>query len=360
MAAKVGVGCEVLPSQYVAKPYFAPLMYRILCVTACFLFFFACSNNADIPDVSAISVNLTEKRFENSFFSGDTIISFQKADRLDAAYGSFFNDFLYGILNVPQQPDSALQFATAFLREYKPLWQDASRKFANTTPYRKELEKALQFVRYYFPDYTPPQSLITFIGPATGYSNILTQAGVAVGLQLYMGSDYPLYQQSYFREIYPMYLHRRFTPLYIVPDAVKNIVNELVPPQENDFTLLGGMVDAGKRIYVLKKLLPYTADSILSGYTMQQLKDCKAQEAFIWDFFLRNNLLFETDPLIIKPYISDGPNTAELGPASPGNIGLFTGWQIVNKWMEDHPEASLKVLIAKPAKELYSEVKYKP
>lgn len=335
-------------------------MYRILYLVACVILFLSCNNSSDIPDVSNIQVNLNQKRFENSFFGGDTFFLFQKAEILEAEYGSFLKDFLFGILNVPQQPDSALRYAEAFLREYRPLWQDASKKFSDIEKYRKELENALQFVKHYFPDYNTPPSLITFIGPATGYSNILTEEGVAVGLQLYMGADYPLYQQPYFREVYPLYLHRRFTHLYMIPDAVKNIVNELVPAQENEYSLLGGMIDAGKKMFVLKKLMPNTADSLLTGYTTQQLKDCKAQEAFIWDYFLRNNLLYQTDPLVIKPYLTDGPNTAELGPASPGNIGLFSGWQIVNKWMTDNPDINLHLLIAKPAQEIYKEAKYKP
>lgn len=360
MAAKVGFGHEVLNADYTAKPYFAPLMYRIILFLFIGLLFLSCTDNAHAPNVSAIDIHIAEGRFENSFFSGDSILTAAKTDSLETAYGSFLQDFLYGILNVPKQQDSALEYASNFKKAYTPLWQDASKKFADMSVYNKELIKALQYVHYYFPDYVLPASFITFIGPATGYSNILTQAGIAVGLQLYMGQDYPMYQEGYFREVYPDYLHRRFSPEYIIPDAIKNIVNEIVQPPSADHSLLAGMIDAGKKIYVAKLLLPTTADSLLIGYTAQQLKDCKAGERQIWDFFLKNNLLFESDPLRIKTYLTDGPNTAELGPGSPGNIGLFLGWQIVNKWLTSHSNTDLKDLLQKPARDMYAESKYKP
>ncbi len=335
-------------------------MYRFISYLFVSFLYLSCTDNAPAPDVSAIEINIAEGRFENSFFLGDSILTKAKMDSLEATYESFLQDFLYGILNVPKQQDSALMYASIFKKEYTPLWLDVSKKFANINSYKKELIKALQYVHYYFPEYALPASFITFIGPATGYSNILTQQGIAVGLQLYMGQEYPLYQQSFFREIYPMYLHRRFSPAYIIPDAIKNIVNEIVETPSEDHSLLAGMMDAGKKMYVLKLLLPNTADSLLSGYTGQQLEDCKASERQIWDFFLKNNLLFESDPLMIKPYLTDGPNTAELGPSSPGNIGLFLGWQMVNKWMSTHSDINLETMLQKPAHDMYTESKYKP
>lgn len=335
-------------------------MYRFIFYLFVSLLYLSCADNTPAPEVSAIKINIAESRFENSFFTGDSILTETKTDSLEAVYGNFLQDFLYGILNVPKQQDSALQYASIFKKEYTPLWIDASKKFSDIRAYKKELIKALQYVHYYFPDYALPASFITFIGPATGYSNILTQQGIAVGLQLYMGQDYPLYQQAYFREIYPLYLHRRFSPEYMIPDAIKNIINEIVQPPSADHALLAGMIDAGKKMYVLKLLLPNTADSLLSGYTGQQLEDCKTGERQIWDFFLKNNLLFVSDPLMIKPYLTDGPNTAELGPGSPGNIGLFLGWQIVNKWMTTHSNTNLQAMLQKPARDIYAESKYKP
>ena len=80
----------------------------------------------------------------------------------------------------------------------------------------------------------------------------------------------------------------------------------------------------------------------------------------IWSFFVQNDMLFNTDPNLTRDYMSDGPNTPALGTSSPGNIGQFTGWQIVKKWMDKNPTVSLEELMKKKPRDIFNESKYKP
>ena len=77
----------------------------------------------------------------------------------------------------------------------------------------------------------------------------------------------------------------------------------------------------------------------------------------IWDFFLNNDLLNNSEQNIIKNYIGESPKTQELGEDSPGNIGTFTGLQIVKKYMEKFPETTLTELMKTDAREIYKQVK---
>ena len=120
------------------------------------------------------------------------------------------------------------------------------------------------------------------------------------------------------------------------------------------------MVEKGKRMYLLTKFLPYTPEYICFGYTEKQLKDSYTNEAVIWDFFLNNELLYNSEQNIIKNYIGESPKTQELGEDSPGNIGTFTGLQIVKKYMEKFPATTLAELMKIAAGEIYSKAKYKP
>ncbi len=80
--------------------------------------------------------------------------------------------------------------------------------------------------------------------------------------------------------------------------------------------------------------MPETADTLKTGYTKNQLDGCYKNEQTIWSFFVQNDLLFTTDPSLIKDYMNDAPQTQAFGQDSPGFIGQFVGWQIVKKWME--------------------------
>ncbi|MDB5229350.1 MAG: gliding motility protein GldB [Chitinophagaceae bacterium] len=325
-----------------------------------FIFLFSCGDDKNSPDVSAIPVNLSVQRFDIDLFSIDTNHLETSLATLKQKYPAFINDFLYNILALPPQKDSMIPMLKFFLRQYKQVNDTAQGRFKNMLPVRNELHLGLQFLKHYFPAYKAPEKLITFTGPIDGYGNVLTGSGFAVGLQLYLGKDFPLYRTEMVSNTYPAYQSRRFEPQYIASNCLKNIISDMYPESNRSITLSEVMVDQGKRLYVLDHLLPNTADSIKTGYTTLQLQGAYDHEAMIWNFFVQNNLLYVSDPFVIRDYINDGPNTAVLGADSPGDIAMFTGWQIVKKWMKEYPENSLKQLMETDPKKIFQEAKYKP
>ena len=56
----------------------------------------------------------------------------------------------------------------------------------------------------------------------------------------------------------------------------------------------------------------------------------------------------------------DGPNTAVFGDSSPGFIGQFVGYRIVEAFLEKNKETSLDKLLKIPAKIIFEQAKYKP
>jgi hypothetical protein len=320
----------------------------------------ACKNKKNIPDVSEIKVPFTTMRFEKDFFAIDTNHIEASLDGLQKKYGPFLNDFLFNILSLPPAPDSVAVYVKLFIQDYYPRYQTIEQKFASFTNEEKDIQMGLQYVKYYFPEYKLPQHAVTFVGPLEGYGNVLTSTGLAIGLQLYMGKDFPDYHSEYLSNIYPSYQSRRFEPGYIPVNCMTNIFNDIYPPKTGTQTLIEQMIEEGKRIYVLDLFLPETADTLKTGYTANQLQGCYDNESGIWNFFIQNNLLYITDPLQTRDYVNDGPRTEALGPASPGNIGLFVGWQIVKKWMSDHEKNTPEQLLQTPAKQIFEEAKYKP
>lgn len=323
--------------------------------------FFSCNNKKNIPDVSNIKVDITVKRFEKDFFSIDTTHIAASFNDLQQQYGTFVNDYFYNILSLPAVPDSVIKNVKLFLHDYKKVYDSAEQQFPSFNEEEKEIKKGLQFTKYYFPKYQLPRQIITFIGPFEGYSNVLTESGIAVGLQLYLGKNFSAYQTDFFKEVYPDYQARKFDKAYIPVSSITNIINDIYPQQTGTKTLIEQMVEEGKRMYVLDHLLPETEDTLKTGYTAAQLKGCYDNEAAIWNYFIENNLLYTNDPSQIRDYTNDAPRTETLGPNSPGNIGLFVGWQIVKKWTKEKGDAiSLPQLLQTDAKQIFNEAKYKP
>lgn len=317
-----------------------------------------CKEKKQIPDVSRIPVALTTERFEKDFFGIDTLHVDAALQSLNKTHPGFTQDFLFNILGT--SPDSAVNDVPSFIRSYKSMAERAEQQFNNFQDIAAQVKHGLQFVHYYFPSYKLPVKLITFIGPINSYGNIITANALAVGLQLYMGKDYPMYLSEEGQQLYPLFISRRFEPAYIPVNCMKNIIDDMYPNNSQGKPLVEQMVESGKRIYVLDKLLPEAPDSIKTGYTQQQLNGCYESEVNIWSFFVQNDLLYNTDPNMTRDYLTDGPNTQALGKDSPGNIGQFVGWQMVAKWMQKNKEFSLEALMKTPAKQIFEEAKYKP
>ena len=322
----------------------------------------ACKGKRDIPDVSGIKADVKVSRFEKDFFSIDTNNVEASLSKLQQQYGTFLNDYLYNILSLPAVPDSVVKNVKLFLHDYRPVYDSAEQKFSSFAPEEKEIQKALQFVGYYFPKYGLPKEVITFVGPFEGYSNVLTGSGIAVGLQLYMGNKFSAYQTDYIREVYPCTKAGVLSRVILRLTASPILLTILYPPKgRGNATLIEQMVEEGKRMYVLDMLMPETADTLKTGYTKSQLQGVTDNEAAVWNYFIENNLLYTTDPSQIRDYTNDAPRTEALGPESPGNIGLFIGWQIVKKWMSNTGNTvSLSQLLQTDAKQIFQEAKYKP
>ncbi len=283
-------------------------------------------------------------------------------ERLRPKYPIFVNDFTNQILGFSAQipPDSVSKFMRLFIRDYRFVKDSADIIFKDLDPQMKQIKQGLQYVKYYFPAYKFPTKVITFIGPFDGYSDIITADAFAVGLQLHMGSNFSFYTSDISRDLFPEYISKRFGPEYIAVNCIRNIVDDLYPDKSAGRALIEQMVEKGKRLYLMDKLLPYTEDHLKIGYTKDQLQDCFDNEPVIWDFFLNNDMLNNSEQNVIKAYITDGPKTQELGEDSPGNIGSFAGWQIVKKYMNEHSGTKLDELMKKDAREIYTESHYKP
>jgi hypothetical protein len=332
-------------------------MTKILFIAATVLCL-SCNSGQKTPDISAIEVPLTTVRYEQSFFAIDTLRLDVSLQKLAGQEPLFTQDFLYNILATT--PSTAAKDVPEFLSAYQSMFKQTSTQFASIKTEEAAIKQGLKYVKYYFPDYKLPTKLITFIGPINSFGNIITIDALAIGLQMYLGKNDPIYVSEEGQSLYPTYVSRRFDPSYMATNCMKNILDDMFPLQDAGAPLCEQMVEAGKRLYFLKQVQPNLPDSIVSGYTAAQLEGCYKSEKDIWSFFVQNNLLYQKDPSLIGDYMMDGPNTAVFGDASPGFIGQFVGYRIVEAWLQKNKALTLDKVMRTPAKIIFEQAKYKP
>lgn len=325
--------------------------------------FVSCSDGEKTPDVSGIKISISTDRFEQHLFDSTTNNLLAYISQLQKNNPSFTNAWLTTILNVdPSWPaDTAAAYVNGFIQAYRPVYDSAEKLFKDFGPYEKEIARGLKLVKHYFPQYRLPSKIITYIGPADGYGDLLFSGeALVIGLQHHLGKDFYLYKSELVQETYPAYMSQRFEPGYIAINCMQNIINDLYPPADDDKSLVNQMVEKGKRLYLLSKLVPDAEEYKLIGYTSKQLADAYSHEAVIWNLFIKNSYLQITDKNIIKNYLGEGPKTPELGEGAPGNIGSFAGWQIVKKYMVGRQATSLAQLMDTDAEQIFQQARYKP
>jgi len=332
----------------------------------------SCSNPTDAPDVSEIPINLTIQRFEQDLFAIDTNHVKEGLTTLEKKYPAFLSLYIGNVLGLGPIVDSnelAFSGTGLYLRLNRKPFEKASLLYKNFDGVKKELTSAFQYARYYFPDYPVP-TIITTVGPLDGLApmsngepspHFIGKDFLAIGLQFYLGKDFEIYNDpDYISQIAPLYRSRRFSKEYIVSDAMKLVVDDLYPDSSSRLVLTDQLIERGKRAWLLKRLLPKTHDTIILGYTTAQFKWAEKNEKTIYNYLTQNGLLYERDPILVRPFLTDGPFTRDLGEESPGNIGLFIGLRMVESYTNQKKETDVKTIMRMSPKEIFSESRYKP
>jgi hypothetical protein len=344
-------------------------MKQVSVILLLFAIFISCNTGPKKPDISNIKVDLDVRRFEKDFFGADTMNLDASLEKIEKSYPFFFNDYVEKIIGLDRSDSTTFKPGVLrFIKDYSPVFDSTKTIEKDIQDVASEIKEGLRYVRYYFPKYKLPTEFITFIGPmdafvnsATGtHSEIITSNALCSGLQLHLGVNSSFYNSGPGQQLYPEYISRKFSTDYISVNCMKNIIDDVFPPNYNSKNFLDIMIDQGKRMYILDLLMPDKKDEIKLGYSSAQLKGAYDNEGFIWNYFTENNLLYESDFIKIRSFISDGPSTSEFGFGSPGFISLFMGRQIVRQYMENQTEATVSNLITADAAKVLAGSKYKP
>jgi len=325
------------------------------------IFFIGCTDSKG-PDVSKIKIDIPIERFDKSFFSIDTNNTAVGLKELMKEHPDFYTDFMQQVLGVSGSDTNktTLDVSKFFIRGYSSMYQSLSKEYSNVSWLQKDIQKAFQYVKYYFPDHKTSK-IILFLGPLDAPGVALTGSGIAVGLHQFGGKDFPAYQSMEAQQLFPAYISRRFEPQYIVVNCMKAVVEDIYPDRSGAKGLVEQMIEKGKQWWLLDKFLPATADSLKTGFTKQQLDWCEANEGLIWnDIIVTQKDLYTKDPMAIQNYIGEAPFTQSLGPSSPGNIGQWIGWQIVKKFANKNSSMSVSDFLKMDARKILEEAKYKP
>ena len=327
----------------------------LLIATLCWI---GCGSNQWDIDVSEIDLDLKVSRFEKAVFELPNDQHYATGvDSIRKEYGQFFDLFTGRVINIGTFADMGFyNNLNDFISDpdINAVYSDCMNEFGDTESYGQDLTQAFKHYKYYFPDKPIPE-IVSFIS-GFNTSLIVTDSILAFGLDMYLGTNFPYYQMLQL----PHFKRRKMTQAYIVPDCVRGWISSDYVLEESE-DLVGQMIYHGKLMYLMHAIMPEYQDSLIYGFTRNQLQWCEANEPNIWAFFIDNEVLYSKDPNEIIKYVAEAPFTTGFSKDSPGCVGWWMGSQIVHSYMNSRPEVTLSELMGmKDAHQLLNESGYKP
>lgn len=330
------------------------------------LFLSSCSDleNRNIPDVSDIPVQVELRRFEQDLFAIDTNNISPGLAQLQEKYPAFselyFNEVL-GADDPRYAPDGPEAFISGFLKHppLRALYDTCMIVYGEFDDLEADFARAFQFYLYYFPDRETPD-LTTFISEYTIGNFIYNEQSLAIGLDFFLGADYPYQRYNPGNPNFSNYLVRTFNKDHLVMKTLLPLVQDLTGEARGG-RLLDMMVHNGKQLYIMDHLLPYAPDSVKLEMTSGQVQWLEDNEQEIWAFLLKEELLYSSRWQEIRKYVDYSPNSPGMPPEAPGRTANWIGWQIVKKYMETFPETTMAELIElRDAQRILDDSRYKP
>lgn len=210
-------------------------------------------------------------------------------------------------------------------------------------------------VKYYYPKFIAPK-VITILSNVD-YNNRVVYADslLFISLDVYLGKDHEVYQD------YPKYIKQNFDKEHLLVDVAEQLSIPILRSSATN-SFISRIIQEGKRLYLMAAFLPDSERAELIGYDKEQYEWAEISESDIWKYFIQNEMLYSNDPNLSERFIHDAPFSKfylEVDKDSPGRIGTWFGWQIVNSFMKNN-DMTLQKMIVTDNEEIFSKSKYKP
>lgn len=328
------------------------------CSVVCSLFVLSSCKFKNSPNNDKIDVKIDIKRLDNQFFDladgdFDTIYSKMQSD-----YGAYLNLYVHKIINIRNSVSSSLEENVLdFINDasIKKIKHATDSVFNSTDVYENDIEKAFKYYKFYFPERQIP-TVITQIS-ALNQSIVVTDSVLAISLDKYLGSEYPLYNNVGFYK----YQQSKMCSEYLVVDAIRVWLQTEFIEDDVTYDLISSVLYQSKILYLTSLMFPDEDIRFVFDFDKNETKWCKQNQKQMWDYFVENNLFFSSDQYVIRNFLSKGPFTSQFGKESPSQAALWMGFDIIESYMDNNPTKTIDDLINETNYQvILQQSKYRP
>lgn len=332
----------------------------LLSVYAC-----ECGKGKDIPDVSSIPMEVKIRRFDQDLFALDTNALGPGLAALSEKYPDFAPIYFGEVLGSTDStiaPEGHEKYMRGFITHpaVRKLYDTCQVVFPDLKWLEKDFQLSFRLFKHYFPAQPLSGEVVTYISEYTIGGFLYGENSIGIGLDFYLGENYPYQLLNPENPNFSQYLTRTFNKQHIVSKSMQLLVDDLAGPAKGN-RMIDYMIHNGKKLYLLDHLVPNAPDSVRLEFSQQQVKWCEDNEANIWSYFFSQKLLYSTDFNTFRKFVEPSPNSPGMPEQAPGRTANWLGWQIVKAYMEKNPSTSMEQLLAlTDAQFIMDKSKYKP
>ena len=329
------------------------LRYRLICffeisqrtslILLIFLFFNACQDEfTNESDVESISVSISFDRFDLNFYDQPSEVIPELKKKYPFLFPKQFSDSVW----ISRQKDS-LQLL---------LQSEVNKTFKNIELFERDVNHLFKHIKYLFPFAKIPRVITLTNNVDYQIKTVYSDSLLLISLDTFLGSENLLYDGI------PNYIRKELDPKYITVQIADKFGAFIIPPVE-DRTFLARMIYEGKKLYLHDLLLPHVPVEDRIVYTKEEFNWALENEKYVWQYFIEKQVLYQTQIEWVQRFIEPAPFSKfylQFDNETPGRIGSWLGWQIVNSYMTQFPETPLDELLKISSQKLFNLSKYKP
>lgn len=225
--------------------------------------------------------------------------------------------------------------------------------FPNVIEISEKINKSFGIYKYYFPEKEIPEKAI-FINSFGSFGIDAYNNNLIIGLDFYLGKENPMFNTVF------DYLKTRYDDKFMIADAVEYWISSSFIATDITKTFLDELIFKGKIMCLTREFLPDEKNNIIFRFSENELQWCKINEQNIWNEILKMDVMYKSDESNYISFFNDSPFTKGMPKESPGRLGYWVGYQIVNQYMNNEGVSLKELMKNTNSQEILLKSKYKP
>jgi hypothetical protein len=294
----------------------------------------ACSGNKLDVNVDQINLSLKQKATFNDLMVEDSnqLLTLLHQNQKDFPE---ITEFQLGYcLKMPNDSDSAF-FNSIRIYQKDPyiirLHKALADKFKDISKYENEILQGFKHLKYHLPKAKMPKGIV-YMNSLFNASAFATDQEIGIGMERYLGEQNPVIKELP-NNIYFDWMKKGFNEQFLTVDALSSWINTHII-EEKEGNISENMIRWGKILYLTRASFPEKSEADILRYSEKQYEWAISNEQSLWDYLVKEKLLFKLDIKTSMNLLNDGPFTVGLPEKGPDRLGRFIGYRIVSKFME--------------------------